>query len=176
VVNYAAFISEFFMGQWSSVMPKDYQGPPMTFLIGGYDQDQPYGTVYMVEIPQNPTPVIRKPNDAGSGLDWGGQIEIATRLIKGVDPALLNTLISKLNLSPEQQAKVIPLISPFELQIPYPVLPLQDCVDLAVFLIRTTITAQNLTLGIRGVGGTIEVAIIQRTKPFHFVQQRELHA
>src|SRR3712207_8876928 len=40
--------------------------------------------------------------------------------------------------------------------IPYQFLPLQDCVDLSIFLIKTTATLQGWTTGTRGVGGAIE--------------------
>ena len=38
-------------------------------------------------------------------------------------------------------------------KIPYPFLPLQDCVNLATLLIETTTALQNFVIGIRGVGG-----------------------
>jgi hypothetical protein len=63
----------------------------------------------------------------------------------------------------------------FKYTIPYEILPLQDCVDLATFLIRTTISAQNLAVDVRGVGGTIEVATITRTDGLEWVQKKELH-
>lgn len=44
--------------------------------------------------------------------------------------------------------------------IPYESLPLQDCIDLTAFLIRTTMVAQNLSVGLRGVGGSIEIVTI----------------
>jgi hypothetical protein len=59
-------------------------------------------------------------------------------------------------------------------QIPYQFLPLQDCVDLAIFLIRTTITLQTWLVGIRGVGGIIDVATITRTDGFKPVQQKKI--
>ncbi len=176
VSEYAAFISKFFEDQWKKFMPPVYIGPPMTFLIGGYDKGEPYGSVYLVEIPTQPTPAMRKPPDSGSGLDWGGQMEIANRLVKGFDPALPQAVISALGLSGESVTKLEAVLNQFELRIPYPVLPLQDCLDLASFLIETTITGQGLSLGIRGVGGVIEVAVITRTEPFRFVQQKVLHA
>lgn len=176
VANYASFISDFFLRAWKAVMPSEYHGPAMTFLIGGYDVDQPYGTVYLVDIPNGPTPQLRKPNDPGFGIDWGGQMEITNRIIKGFDPQLPEVIARGLGLSTEDQAKLMGVLSAFELKIPYPVLPLQDCVNLGAFLIETTMTAQALSLGIRGVGGMIEVAVIKRTQPLEFVKRKTLHS
>jgi hypothetical protein len=58
--------------------------------------------------------------------------------------------------------------------IPLAVLPLQDCVDLALFFIRTTIVAQQLTVGIRGCGGSIDVATITRREGLRFVQRKRI--
>ncbi len=58
--------------------------------------------------------------------------------------------------------------------IPFAFLPLQDCVDVSTFLIRTTMAIQSWLIGIRGVGGAIDVAIITRTKGFQTVQQKTI--
>ena len=77
----------------------------------------------------------------------------------------------------EEQAKELlrELMSNLQYPIPYQALPLQDCVDLAIFLIRTTMSAQQLAIAIRGVGGPIDVAIITRTNGLKYVQQKIIH-
>jgi hypothetical protein len=60
------------------------------------------------------------------------------------------------------------------MSIPLQALPLQDCVDLAIFFIRTTINAQNLIVGLRGVGGPIEVATVTRREGLQFVQKKRI--
>jgi hypothetical protein len=58
--------------------------------------------------------------------------------------------------------------------IPYQFLPLQDSVDLAIFLIRTTATLQGWVAGVRGVGGAIDVATVTRTDGFKAIQQKTI--
>ena len=58
--------------------------------------------------------------------------------------------------------------------IPYQFLPLQDSVDLAIFLIKTTATLQGFSAGVRGVGGAIDVATITRTEGFRAIQEKEI--
>jgi hypothetical protein len=58
--------------------------------------------------------------------------------------------------------------------IPYQFLPLQDCVDLAIFLIKTTATLQGWTTGARGVGSAVDVATITRTDGFRTVQEKRI--
>lgn len=89
VEAFAKELSDFFMGQWRMKMPKDYNGDPMIFLIGGYDENAPYGRVFQVAIPNDPQPVELTAGPGAFGVIWGGQTEIAARLLAGFDPRLL---------------------------------------------------------------------------------------
>jgi hypothetical protein len=80
-----------------------------------------------------------------------------------------------LQLTDAQKQELDQFLGPiFNLPIPYQFLPLQDCVDLSIFLIRTTIELQKWMVGIRGVGGVIDVATITRTDGFQFVQRKAI--
>ena len=61
-----------------------------------------------------------------------------------------------------------------QLQVPIQFMPLQDCINLAILFIRTTINTQELTVGLRGCGGEIDLAIITRNNPLRFIQQKQL--
>lgn len=177
VLEFAQKMSEFFMERWKEVLPTtDYKGQGMAFIVGGYDVKDAYGKVFLFNIPRQPDPEPRNPGEGEFGMTWGGQLQIASRLIHGYDPDLLGILRETLNLEKKKVEELKEALQPrLGFKIPYQVLPLQDCVDLATFLIRTTMTAQNLSVGIRGVGGPIEVAIITRTKSLEYVQQKKIH-
>lgn len=173
VLEYANKLSDFFGQRWKEIMPNDYTGPDMVFVVGGYDPGAAYGKVFLFKIPHEPTPEPRHQGDNDFGMTWGGQLQVASRLIHGLDPELPNILkqILKLDDTKINQLKNT-LRKNLEYPIPYDILALQDCVDLAIFLIRTTMMAQQLAIGIRGVGGPIDVAIITRTKGLQHVQQK----
>lgn len=176
VSGYAQELSEFFLERWiAGNMPSEVpSGGGMSFIVGGYDEDQPYGAVFTFNIPTSPRAEQQNPNDFG--MTWGGQLEIASRIVLGYDPRLLATLRERFNLSDSDLQALEDELGPsFGFSIPYEVLPLQDCVNLATFLIRTTISAQDLAVGVRGVGGTIEVATITRTDGLEWIQKKELH-
>ena len=61
VKEFADRLSEFFLGQWQKVIPEDYDGPSMMFIVGGFDPQAAYGRVFLVDIPNNPEPVERNP-------------------------------------------------------------------------------------------------------------------
>lgn len=176
VRDFAVAMSDFYLARWRETMPADYVGPPMTFVVGGYDPEAAYGSVYVVAIPDAPEPVARNPGDDDFGMTWGGQLEVASRLIHGYDPIVPDVLQQALGLTDEQVGVARQaMTAKTELRIPYKVLPLQDSVDLATFLLRTTMTAQALSIGIRGVGGPVEVATITRIQGVQFVQRKEIH-
>ncbi|MDK1082234.1 MAG: hypothetical protein QGD88_12260, partial [Anaerolineae bacterium] len=61
-----------------------------------------------------------------------------------------------------------------QLSIPYQVLPLQDSVDLAKLMIQTTLSGQNLSVGRRGVGGPIDIAVVTKVEGLKYIQKKEL--
>ncbi len=109
-----------------------------------------------------------------AGMTWGGQHEIASRILQGYDPALPAAMAKALQKDEEEVTRLLTeQVRPdLEFRIPYMALPLQDCVDLATFLVRTTIAAQEFAVGVRGVGGPIDVAYITRTEGLKWVQRK----
>jgi hypothetical protein len=177
VESFAKTLSDFFMRQWSIHQmpdPTEYNGEPIVFLIAGYDDEKsPYGRVYEVMIPKNPQAKEQITNDFGA--IWGGQREFVDRLLSGYDSNLLQIAKSQLNLDDKQIKELGNACSKdLSIKIPYQFLPLQDCVDLSIFLIRATINLQQWTIGIRGVGGAIDVATITKVEGFKAIQQKQI--
>jgi hypothetical protein len=173
VEDMAKALSSFFSRQWKTQNMPSTGVPDMVFLVGGYDADQPYGRVFDILIPSRPAP---KEWHAGEfGMVWGGQKEYTDRLIVGYDPNLPEVVRQHLNLTPEQKAALESHIKGIlQAPIPFQFLPLQDCVDLAALLIRTTITIQTFLMGIRGVGGAIDLATITRTEGLKAIQLKKI--
>ena len=145
----------------------------MVFLVGGFDEGDAYGRVFEVEVPNSPAPAEKSANDFG--ITFGGQAEIAGRLLSGYDPQLENLVKANVRLNPAQTADLRQkVLQRLAMPIPYQFLPLQDCVDLAIFLIKTTATLQGWAAGARGVGGAIDVATITRTDGFRAIQEKEI--
>lgn len=177
VLKFAKEISKFYLKQWRMNMPPDNQIaniPNMTFLVAGFNIDNIYGKVYQVDIPRVPKPVERN-EDNQFGITFGGQHDIVSRIMMGHDIRLPDVLQKNLNMSPEQTKKFSELIKQFQLAVPLQVLALQDGIDLACFFIRTTMDAQKLSMGVRGVGGNIDIAVIKRNQNLKFIQRKQEH-
>ena len=176
VYDFAKKLSDFFVQQWrQSGMPQvqQYSGPDMVFLVGGYDDKEPYGAVFEFFIPRKPSP--NEWHKDGFGMVWGGQKEFTDRLIQGFDEGLPVLIQQHLGLSDSQRDGLrAHLKDKLQAKIPFQFLPLQDCVDLSIMLIRTTIAVQNWIIGIRGVGGAIDVVTITRTGKFKPIQQKKI--
>jgi hypothetical protein len=173
VEEFARRLGVFFKSQWdASSMPVG--ADPMVFLVGGFDEGAAYGRVFEVSVPGAIAPVERNPGES-FGLTWGGQVQTVTRLILGHDPDLPRMIVDYLGADPSRIAEVQTLFAQnLGLPIPYQFLPLQDCVDLAILIVRTTTQLQSFLVDIRGVGGRVDVATITRTEGFRAVQQKEI--
>jgi hypothetical protein len=174
VADFAKKLSDFFMGQWQAGMPADYTGPSMTFVVGGFNDGEPYGRMYLIEIPNAPSPIERNPQPGEFGITWGGQREFVDRLLRGYDPQLPELIKNTLHLQPAQVSSLEKALRPLQMSTPIQMLALQDCVNLAIFFIRVTIEAQELSVGVRGVGGEIDVATITRRDGLQFVQRKKI--
>jgi hypothetical protein len=171
-IEFSKFLSKFFMTQWKKNMDANYKGPPMIFNVGGYDENQPYGVVYQFEIPYKPDPVEQHKD--GFGISWGGQREIVDRLVAGYDSKLLGIVKKKLSLNKNEVKELQKELLALQIKAPIQIMPLQDCIDLAILFIATTIETQRLTVGIRGCGGPIDIATVTNLGGFKFIQQKDL--
>lgn len=164
------------MAQWKVHMPSPpvQAGSGMVFLVGGYDESAPYGRVFEFSVPISPTPHERYDQVGHFGAVWGGQREFVDRLMNGFDARAMDILAATLNLDTPNRDKVQNALGQLVTPIPPQFLPLQDCVDLSIFLIRTTMTIQSWTVGVRGVGGAIDVAAITKTDGFRAIQQKQV--
>lgn len=174
VEEFATRLSGFFMQQWTSAGLDTYQGPPMTFVVAGIDKPQPYGRVFAFDVPVRPAPLEMHPGDTDFGITFGGQSEFMDRLLRGYDRRVLEISQSTLGLSDADRARFEQALGVLQMPLPLAAMPLQDCVNLAVFFIRTTIGAQSLTVGIRGVGGPIDVATVTRRDGLKFVRRKRV--
>lgn len=173
VEAFAHRIGEFYGRQYATLMPAG-STMDMIFLVGGFDERAAYGRVFEVKVPGHPDPVEQNPGQQ-FGPTIGGQTDIIVRMLRGFDQRTVPLAKDHLKLTaPKADSLESHLKDNLGLPVPFQFLPLQDCVDLAIFLIRATITMQRWMVDIRGVGGAIDVATITRTAGFRAVQQKEI--
>lgn len=176
VQDFAGRLSQFFLDKWNAQKMPVNQGLDMVFLVGGYDEGAAYGRVFEVHVPSNTTPVEWHGEAGDFGPVWGGQREYADRLLQGFDGNLPGLAKDFLKLDDTKRDELLQYLkSHLQAPVPWAFLPLQDCVDLAIFLIRTTIVMQHWIVGVRGVGGAIDVAVITQANGFAEIQAKKIN-
>lgn len=176
VSDFATRLSAFFVQRWNThVNRPPNPGEEINFLVGGYDEVGPYGKGFLFVVPTQAVPVEQNAGPGQFGITWGGQHDLVYRLLYGFDVELPEFIRGNLNLTPEQLTALKQQMEPrFAAGIPFQFLPLQDSVDLAIFLIQSTISFQKFrTTVVRGVGGPVEVATVTRAG-FKFVSQKTI--
>lgn len=175
VEAFAEKLGDFYLRQWKAHMPETVpKGNDIVFLVGGYDEGAAYGRLFSLAVPSAPIPVEQQAGQDFGAL-WGGQKAHADRIVQGFDDTLIAQVKDHLKLTEAQTSDLVGFLRQNnQLALPYQFLPLQDCVDLCVQLIRTTINMQRFTLDVRGVGGQIDVATVTRTEGFKAIQQKEI--
>jgi hypothetical protein len=165
-------LGQFFCQQWTQAdMPQEAE--PMIFQVAGFDDGEAYGRVFEVSVPDAPDPVEQIQDDFG--VKWGGQDYLLERLLNGVAPMAFPFAQDELGLTDEQVDQLANrLYGELQLPIPYQFLPLQDCVDMATFLVDMTATVLTWTPGVQGVGGDVDVATITTTDGFQSVQHKKI--
>lgn len=142
---------------------------PLELTVSGYDENRGKRAYTIIVSPHGALmEEIREFKDFGAR--WRGQTDVITRMIKGVDNKLLPRLSEKSRSEAEKLAY----------NIPFKYLTLQDGIDFAIFMIRTSIDMQRFadgTMGepgaVQGVGGAVDVAIIT-PDGFRWIQKKEL--
>ncbi len=150
---------------------------PVMLLVSGYNKNGSFET-YEVHAPGN---VERKRGNDEFGCTWIGQGDVVSRLILGYDGKLLGSPMFQKLFSSMSQEDILKQIRGVEYNISWGLLTLQDAVDLAVFLIKTTSTIQKFADGVtmdigevQGVGGPIDVAIITKERGVQWVNKKEI--
>ena len=173
VAEVAEQLSVFYKKQFTAAAPVPAGTPPMTFLVAGIDDGEAYGRIFQVDIPTRPTPVEHQGGSPPAfGITWGGQREFVDRIVQGYDHRILEILKQVGDLSDDDVRQFQKEFAPLGLTIPLQAMGLQDCVDVALFFIRTTIAGLELSVNLRGCGGHIDVATITRREGFHYVQRK----
>lgn len=174
VEDFAKQLSDFFLEQWAARVPAGVVPGTMVFLVAGFDENAPYGRIFEIQIPGAAVPSERQVGGVFGPL-FGGQQEITARLLNGQDPPCLAAIKQELGLDDAKikqlETKIAEVSSA---KIPYQFLPLQDCVDLCMLLVRTTAQIMEYQTSIRGVGGAIDVATITQKEGFCYVQHKEI--
>lgn len=167
---------------WGELYSNEFAGQPtaplLGFLVAGYSSGSVRSEAWVVQMDD---PSVRPTLEVAAGPDESGwmvyaQPEAAVRLLKGVDPQILDVL--QAHLTPAELAKVQAVLSSqiLDRQVVNPAMPLADALALAKFLTDTTVGYRRFVPGPDTVGGQVEIAGISRHEGFKWVSRKHYYS
>src|SRR3954471_4300240 len=143
--------------------------------VCGYSCGRPLAEVWEVNMTQHACAPPRCIMDESSfGVLWDGQYEALNRLVLGLGYDIGSALVRHgvpAQDAPGLQAK---LITDLYATLAVPAMPIHDAVDLARFLVETTIGFIRFAVFLpKSVGGAVGIAAITKHEGFRWVQRTE---
>lgn len=151
--------------------------PVMGFKIAGYASKKSSGEVWNLLFGeagvQGPILEISE-NTAGIAVE--GTPQPVRRLMLGFDPEEFVPVLSEVGLSPDQvQAVITCARSRLTRHLVHPSMPIQDAIDLAIFLEHTTAQFTRFRAGPDTVGGPLEVAALTKYEGFKWIHRKHYY-
>jgi hypothetical protein len=140
----------------------------------GYSAGRPLAEVWEVSMTGQACPPPRCiMQETAFGVLWDGQYEALNRLVLGLGFDVGGTLV-KHGLPAGDAARLQEeLVRDLYATLSVPAMPIQDAVDLARFLVETTIGFVRFAVFLpKNVGGAVEIAAITKHEGFRWVQRK----
>lgn len=151
--------------------------PEIGLIVAGFSSGGQHAEEYQINMsgPQCAPPKLLR-DGADCGFTVGGQPEAIARLVLGVDPSLGMVFEQHLGIDSAQVPAILAIIQQ-QLQLPLvqDAMPFQDALDLAEFLVGTTIKMSKFMPGAGTVGGPIEIAGITKHEGFRWVERKHYY-
>ena len=142
--------------------------------ICGYSAGRPLAEVWEVSMAERVCPPPRRIMDETAfGVMWDGQYEALNRLVLGLGFDIGGALVK--HGMPPQEAGTLQeeLVRDLYATLSVPAMPIQDAIDLARFLVETTIGFVRFAIFLpKSVGGGVEIAAITKHEGFRWVQRK----
>ena len=166
-----------YLKQWEP--PDRVAGAGAGFFLAGISSDQLVGELYRIEIQADGSlvgPVLVSASDVQGGVIFDGMIEGPARLFFGFSPFLMDVLVNHLGLAAEDvQGAAQILREQLMAGMITDAMPIQDAIDLSVFMVDVAIKWTRFTPQEETVGGAIEVATLTKHEGFKWVRRKHFY-
>jgi hypothetical protein len=143
------------------------QKPILGFYVAGYLQNQPFAEEWEFLIPKDMEPREVRDEDE-FGASWRGIDRPFTRLYYGFD-SMIRGMLRELGLDDET---IRNLLDGFQASLVFDGMPVQDAINFATFILRTTIGMSTFEAGPPACGGPLQVAVILPDMTFQWVSEQ----
>ncbi len=166
----------FYTEKYQSIYRDAVNKPDISFFLAGYSSKSQAPEVWQLQIVGGKCPdPIKLRNENEVGINWGGEIEPIQRLIKGISKDFPNAL-KELGVPENQiQPATASITQKLERPLFAEAMPIKDAIDLAHFLVYTTIEFVRFQPGAPTVGGPVEVAAITKHEGFKWIERKHYY-
>jgi hypothetical protein len=151
--------------------------PLLGFMVAGYSSGQPRGEVWQLQFYQGVCygPDLALDQDT-TGIRWQGQPLSLRRLILGFDEDGLREVLKAEGLQQPQIETIIQHCSrEFGVGVMQDGMPIQDAIDLALYLEQTSAGFSRFRDGPAYVGGPAEVAVLTKYEGFKWIKRKHFY-
>jgi hypothetical protein len=164
------FFDERFAAEYKSVAPKGY------FLgckICGYSTDAGSPEVWDVKIigDKCEPPVLTQTSE-WFGPKWDGEYEALDRLILGMGSKTRDFLKNEGLNDQDADAAITKIVGALSVPVVMAAMPIQDAIELATFMVETTIKFVRFDFRAETVGGPVEIAAITKHEGFKWIRRK----
>jgi hypothetical protein len=147
------------------------------FRLCGYSAGRPLAEVWEVSMAGRDCPPPRQiMEETAFGVLWDGQYEALNRLILGLGFDIGDALVKHGMPADDAGRLQEELIRDLYATLALPAMPIQDAIDLARFLVETTIGFVRFAVFLpKSVGGAVDIAAITKHEGFRWVQRKGFH-
>lgn len=161
-----------FLGTEYNTVFKDVpenEKPLIGIFVGGYSKDNAFPEEWEFQLPRKPKVKQVRPQET-FGASWRGISLPFSRLHMGFDPRMKDRL-KQLGVSEDIIAKAL---DGWQSSVAYDAMPVQDAINFAYYILRTTVSFNTFELGPPACGGPLDIAVILPDTGFNWVTERQL--
>lgn len=148
-------------------------GFALAYKVAGYSAGAALPELWDVRIAgdQCPPPILLRATEV-CGCNWDGELDALCRIVLGVGIKFKDVLLEE-GVPPEDvDAAVEKVRDRLSAPLLVEAMPIQDAIELATYMVQTTIGFMRFNFGAETVGGPIEVAVITKHEGFKWVNRK----
>jgi hypothetical protein len=150
----------------------------LTYWVLGYSAGRPLPEVWSIIIngKDYPAPMLLQ-GETDFGPRWAGEEEALDRLILGRTRSIVESAV-KNGLEQQGTVEMLTKMGPDLYEtLMMPAMPIQDAIDLARYLVETTIGFSKFSIArAKTVGGPVEIAAITKHEGFRWVARKHFYS
>ncbi len=161
---------ELYLTEYGNTPPAGFS---LAYKVAGYSAGAALPELWDIRIVGDkcPDPILLRAADV-CGCNWDGELDALCRLILGVGIKFKDVLLEE-GVPPEVVDEAVEKVrNRLGAPVVVEAMPIQDAIELATFMVQTTIGFMRFNFGAETVGGPIEVAVITKHEGFKWVNRK----